>query len=121
MLAISATINDDRVIAVLGEEAAIWAIKAVEPHNDAMQRRDDLAEFRRLLRLTFNAIKAAHGEDAVVNVFPAIPVSAAVEVGRVWMPKADLPLRIYDQNRKLRGFKEALWIGMPPTPAAAAG
>jgi hypothetical protein len=35
----------------------------------------------------------------------------AVEVGRVWMPKADLLLRVYDQNRRLQGFKEALSLG----------
>ena len=53
-------------------------------------------------------IKALHGQDAVLHVFPAVPVSIAVEIGRVWMPKADLPLCIYDQNRKLNGFTKAL-------------
>jgi hypothetical protein len=38
-------------------------------------------------------------------------VSAAVEVGRVWMPKADLPLVVFDQNRTLQGFVRALEIG----------
>ena len=28
------------------------------------------------------------------------------------MPKADLPLMIYDQNRTLKGFAHALSIGM---------
>jgi hypothetical protein len=35
----------------------------------------------------------------MLNIFPAIPVSVAVEMGRVWMPKADLPLIIFDRNR----------------------
>jgi allophanate hydrolase subunit 2 len=39
-----------------------------------------------------------------------MPVSAAVELGRVWMPKADLPLVIYDQNTSLGGFVKALEI-----------
>ena len=30
--------------------------------------------------------------------------------GRVIMPKADLPIRIYDQNRQLGGFSIALEI-----------
>jgi hypothetical protein len=42
---------------------------------------------------------------------PLLPVSAAVEVGRVWMPKADLPLVVYDQNRAVNGFRQALSIG----------
>jgi hypothetical protein len=32
----------------------------------------------------------------------------AVEIGRVRMPKADLPLKVYDQNTKNGGFSEAL-------------
>jgi hypothetical protein len=111
VLGMSATINDARVTDILGPEIDIWAIEAQDPHNDVMKRRDDLAEFRRLLRRTFNLIKATHGEAATIHVFPALPVSAAVEVGRVWMPKADLPLLIYDQNRRSGGFTPALLIG----------
>lgn len=43
--------------------------------------------------------QVAHGEGATTHLFPAIPVSAAVELSRAWMPKADFPLVIYDQNR----------------------
>lgn len=111
VLALSATVTDERIFAALGPEAAIWAIEAERPHNDIMKRSADLAEFRRQLRSTFNSIKAVHGEQATIHIFPALPVSAAVEVGRVWMPKADLPLVIYDQNRKLNGFTRALDIG----------
>jgi hypothetical protein len=110
ILALSATISDVRVVNVLGPNTRIWGIEGAEPHNDLMRRPEDLAEFRRLLRSTLNDIKATHGEDTHVHVFPALPVSAAVEVGRVWMPKADLPLRVYDQNRRLGGFTEALSI-----------
>jgi hypothetical protein len=112
VLALSATVTDERIVAALGRDAVIWAIEAEQPHNDVMKRSSDLVEFRRLVRSTFNAIKAAQGECATINVFPALPVSAAVEVGRVWMPKADLPLVIYDQNRKLNGFRPALAIGV---------
>jgi hypothetical protein len=118
VLALSATVNDDRVAAVLGGDTAIWGIEADRPHNDILKRPADLAEFRRLLRSTFNAIKAVHGEQATINIFPALPVSAAVEVGRVWMPKADLPLVIYDQNRRLAGFTRTIHIGhIPSVPA----
>ncbi len=109
---LSATVTDERIFAAIGRGAVIWAIEAEQPHNDVMKRRSDLAEFRRLVRSTLNAIKAAHGERATINLFPALPVSAAVELGRVWMPKADLPLVIYDQNRKLNGFSPALAIGV---------
>jgi hypothetical protein len=120
VFALSATITDNRVTDILGADAAIWAIEAEQPHNDIMKRPADLAEFRRLARSIFNTIKARHGEQAVINIFPAMPVSAAVEVGRVWMPKADLPLVVFDQNRTLQGFVRALEIGSSGSREAAA-
>jgi hypothetical protein len=35
------------------------------------------------------------------------------------MPKAGLPLIIYDQNRNLNGFIRAVAIGKQPSPANA--
>lgn len=109
-LALSATVTDDRIRAVLGDNAAIWSLTAENPHNDIMRRPEDLVEFKRHLRRLLDRIKAVHGEKATINVFPAVPNSAAVEVGRVLMPKADLPLRIYDQNRSVGGFIPTLTI-----------
>ncbi|WP_102959715.1 SAVED domain-containing protein [Mangrovicella endophytica] len=110
-LALSATVTDDRIRAVLGDDVAIWSLTAENPHNDIMRRPEDLVEFKRHLRRLFDRIKAVHGEQATINVFPALPTSAAVEVGRVLMPKADLPLHIYDQNRSVGGFIPTLKIG----------
>ncbi|MBY3171641.1 SAVED domain-containing protein [Rhizobium laguerreae] len=109
-LALSATITDDRIRAVLGDDVAIWSLTAENPHNDIMRRPEDLVEFKRHLRRLLDRIKAVHGEKATINVFPAVPNSAAVEVGRVLMPKADLPLRIYDQNRSVGGFISTLTV-----------
>lgn len=63
--------------------------------------------------LPYNAIEVRHGERAIIDIFPALPTSAAVAVGRVWTPKADLPLVIYDRNWTLNGFLQALEIGAP--------
>lgn len=110
-LCISATINDERIRAVLDPDASIWSIETPAPHNDVMHRAEDLRAFRHVMRSVFNDIKAAHGEQAEINVFPAVPVSAAVEIGRVWMPKADLALHLFDQNRTSGGFVRRLSIG----------
>ena len=107
---ISATVTDARVTAALGLDVSIWRISAQQQHNDIVRRQDDLRQFRRTLRGVLNEIKVAHGEDAEIAVFLAVPVSVAVEIGRVWMPKADLPLVIYDQKRAAGGFVKALTI-----------
>ena len=103
-LEISAPVVDERVRSVLGPEASIWSISAMGAHNDIVRRPEDLAAFAKLFRKTLDDIKLVHGESTTVNVFPAVPVSTAVEAGRSWQPKAHPPLVIYDHNWKLGGF-----------------
>lgn len=107
VLALSATVSDERVTAVLGG-ATIWRVTVRETNNDFLRSRAQLQQFRETVRPLMDRIKARHGEGATLHVFPAAPVAVAVELGRILMPKADLPLRIYDQNRNLGGFAHAL-------------
>lgn len=109
-LALSATVNDDRITSVLGEDTAIWSITCDQPGNDIMRRKDDLGTYKQLLRDLFNRIKAYHGEGVILHVFPVVPASAAVETGRVWMPKADLAMKLYDQNRTAQAFVPTISI-----------
>jgi len=105
---LSATVDNSRITSVLGNEISIWTLTIEKPNNDFLKSREQLSMFRQQFRLLMDRIKARHGQNIVLHVFPAVPVSVAVEIGRAWMPKADLPLCIYDQNRKLNGFMKAL-------------
>ncbi len=109
-LGVSGLIEDNRITTVLGEDVSIWSLSAKNAHNDILRARDDLALWRKELRAVFEAIKDRHGSAEIIHIFPAIPVSAAVELGRVWMPKAHMPMRIYDHNRALGGFRQTLDI-----------
>ncbi|MBU0507439.1 SAVED domain-containing protein [bacterium] len=108
VLSLSATIEDARILEVLGNDTAIWRISAPTPNNDFLKSTHQLRQFREIGRRLFDLIKMTHREKSVIHVFPAAPVSVAIEIGRVWMPKADLPLRVYDQNRKRGGFVKAI-------------
>lgn len=110
-LEVSSNISDERIKTILGDDASIWSLYADKPHNDCMRYREDLQVFRTNARKVLADIKTTHGEGSVINVFPAVPVSVAVEFGRIWMPKADLPLRIYDQSRVDNGFAHRLSMG----------
>lgn len=99
-LPISASISDERIYASVGADAAIWSLGVSDAHNDCIRRPDDIGVFRRRLRQLMNAIKLQHGENCEIKLFPAVPVSIAVEIGRIWMPKADLPLQIFDQSKQ---------------------
>ena len=109
-LELSATITDNRVEEALGEDCDVWSISHSSPDNDYLQSHLHLQDFRKQMRVVFDRIKAQHGEGATIHVFPAMPVSTAIELGRVWMPKADLPMILYDQNRKNGGFFRTLTI-----------
>jgi len=107
---LSATVTDERITELLGNECDIWSVYHDNPNNDYIRGKDNLQDFRKVMRSAFDRIKAKHGQNAELHIFPAMPVSTAVELGRVWMPKADLPMVIYDQNYKAGGFYKALTI-----------
>jgi SMODS-associated and fused to various effectors sensor domain len=111
VLSLSATIVDERIFSVLKDEHSIWKLTLTNPGNDFMKSREQLSVFRKVFRELLDEIKALHGQSTCIHIFPAVPVSVAVEIGRVWSPKADVPLVVYDQNRKAGGFTPALTIG----------
>jgi len=63
------------------------------------------------MRELFNKIKLIHGQESIIHIFPAASISIAVELGRVWMPKADLPMYLYDENNNNGRFQFAFSIG----------
>lgn len=110
VLSISATITRDRIDRVLGGDACIWSVTTSAPHNDVVKSTATLGAFRATLRPILDRIKAAHGHRTTLHVFPALPVSLAVELGRVRMPKADMPWLLYDELSSLGGFIPAFTI-----------
>ncbi len=108
VLGISANIDPARVMAVLGDDVSIWTVRAAGAHNDILKTRGTLGAFRELMRRVYRDIKDAHGDKAEINIFPAMPVAMSVEVGRVWMPKADLPLIVWDEHKGVGGFHKRL-------------
>lgn len=120
VFSLSGTIERERVDAALGCPASIWAVTVPKPHNDIVTTPAQLRAFRRLMRRLLDDIKTAHGQDTTLHVFPAMPVSLAVELGRVRMPKAEMPWRLWDHLGD-RGFLPAIdLMGTNPTPAEAA-
>jgi SMODS-associated and fused to various effectors sensor domain len=110
VLALSATVTADRIASVVASNVSIWTVTVPTPSNDLMKSRDQLSQLRSLLRNLLDRIKAAHGQTTCLHVFPAASVSAAVEFGRIRMPKADMPWLIYDQVNVRGGFIPTLSI-----------
>ena len=110
IIGLSATVDFSRALAVL-PGAPVYRLSIDEPRRDCIGTREDLARLRAATRSIFNTISQRHGRGARIHLFPAVPVSAAVEIGRVWMPKADLPINIYDEHRDKGGFHACHQIG----------
>jgi SMODS-associated and fused to various effectors sensor domain/HNH endonuclease len=110
-LSLSAKINTERIESVMTGKTAIWEVTIDECHNDFLRSEAQLSMFREVVRKLMVTIKAAHPTAVELKVFPAMPASCAVELGRVRMPKADLPWVIYDQNNTHQRFIETLIIG----------
>jgi hypothetical protein len=109
VIGISATIAPERVQRI-DPKFRLWHLRVPKPHNDILRSRGQLKEFRETVRSLLNRIKERHGPSAVVSIFPAMPVATAVELGRVRMPKADLPWRLFDEIPAKGGFVHALDI-----------
>jgi len=110
VLSLSATITEDRILPVLGDDASLWTLAITTPNNDFLKSRRQLQQFRETVRPLLDRIKAVHGQKTPLHIFPAVPVSVAVELGRVRTPKADQPWIIYDQVNARGGFVRAITI-----------
>lgn len=110
VLSLSADINTEDVYKTLGKNISVWHVRAETPNYDCIVTLEELGLFRNIMRETLNKIKKCHGADNVIHTFAAIPISAAIEVGRVWMPRADLPMQTYNRLPN-RNFQKALLIG----------
>lgn len=112
LVSLSDEIAHNRATSIIGSEASIWEITVPSNflHNDFLRSPAQLAEFGQTVRKVMVSMKRKHGQSTPIHVFPAMPVSCAIEMGRARMPKAEMPWIIYDQNNKAKSFIKALEI-----------
>ena len=103
IFSLSATAISERVRMRYSNGASIWELTAEKPTNALLRSADQLVEFRKLARTVLDEINASTRERSI-NVFMAMPVACAVELGRVWMPKADKHLVLFDLNKSVGEF-----------------
>jgi len=108
ILSLSDHVSHQRITRVIGEEVSIWEITMETPNNDFMQAKQQLSLFRQRLRELIVDIKRVHGESTPLHIFPVMPISCAIELGRVRMPKADMPWLIYDHDIETQEFVKAI-------------
>lgn len=113
VISLSDKILHDRITSVLDYDVSIWELTVADAfcHNDMMRHTLQLSQFRSTLRGLIRDIKQKHSHSTPLRIFPAMPVSCSIELGRIRMPKADMPWIIYDQNTKMNRFIKTFTIG----------
>lgn len=111
LFSLSDRIDKDRILRAVGTAVSIWEVTGTDCHNDFLRSEAQLVEFRQVIRKMFVDLRSAHPSATEILIFPVMPAACAVELGRVRMPKADLPWVIFDQNNKRDGFVRWLTIG----------
>ena len=111
ILSLSAKVSPERVTSILGAGITIWELSIDDPNNDFLKTPRQLSDFRKACRRLMVAISEKHGIETELSIFPAMPVACAVDLGRIRMPKAEMPWMIYDQNNDCGAFVPAIRIG----------
>lgn len=108
---LSATVMDDRITSVLGEDTSIFHITLDDPSRTFVASESIQTKFVSTFRIAMEYIKNIRPAPAEIHVFPVMPASLVVRAGMDYMPKADLPVILYEQANPSEGFFEALTVG----------
>ena len=96
VLSLSDTISN-RIQSLYKDKASIWELTVENPNMDMMRTKAQQEEFCSIMRELLSKMSKSPEFDTI-NVHMAIPVACAVELGRVWMPKAHYSLRLFDYS-----------------------
>lgn len=96
VLSLSDTILE-RIQSLYGDKASIWELTVENPNMDMMRTKAQQEKFCSIMRELLSKMSKNPDFDTI-NVHMAIPVAGAVELGRVWMPKAHKSLRLFDYD-----------------------
>ena len=108
---LSAAIMDDRITSVLGDDVTIIHLTIDNPNREFVKTQEVQNDFVRCFREAMEMIKNLRPAPETIHLFPAMPNSLAVRAGMDYMPKADLPLLLYEQANAHEGFFDTIQIG----------
>lgn len=91
-------------------DAPSYEIEIEEPNPEFLLYRSRLNKFRVMYRQVLSEIRACHGSDCVIHLFPAVPAPIAVLCGKELLPKSDPSVLVYDHDRAKGGFTPILTV-----------
>ncbi|MEA4820767.1 MAG: SAVED domain-containing protein, partial [Erysipelotrichales bacterium] len=95
VIALSSDISIDRIP---GEYSIIYKIHTDNMTVDCIENKESLRNFWKCYQTVCDEIINKYGKEVDVGLFPAIPVSAAFEIGRRYMRGVYPVITLYDNN-----------------------
>lgn len=109
-LAISDVIEWDKYKNLVSGDCSIYQITVSEPSPHFLKSKKQLEIFSYEYRKLLNKIQAKHGKNCKINILPAVPISIAVECGRVILPTKDPEIYACEYHSDRGGFQAVLQI-----------
>lgn len=111
-VSISGSVDIDAVVREVGEGATIYQIGLAEGREGAevICSQESVDNFTRAWRDLLAKVEADHPAVRSIDVFPAVPVVAAVAMGRALMRAGHPGLRIYDLSHRSGCYEYALEV-----------
>jgi SMODS-associated and fused to various effectors sensor domain len=96
---LSGTVQVNHLPREIVEDASIYAITPIgtDPNPSIMVARESLSNFAATYRAFLARLEIDHPDASVINVVPAVPLTAAIELGRARMKSKHPALRVYDR------------------------
>ena len=108
-LALSDTIEKDKYVNFVDDTFSIYQITIDDPSPHFLKNPKQLEHFSYEYRKLLNQVQVTHGHRCKIYILPAVPISIAVECGRVLLPTKDPEIfacEYYDTE----GFRKVLKI-----------
>ncbi len=112
LIDLSGTIQRQELPPHIDDSYSVYALSPAapsEPHPSLISSPSVLLNFEYAVRAFLAAVEADHGKVERVDLFAAIPLSAAISLGRVLMPHISLSWAVFDRDEQRRFF-EALEV-----------
>lgn len=110
VVSLSASISRARIAEAVPAPHSVWEIALPDPSPHFLAAKVQLTEFGKVIRKVVDDVRLSCPTASEILVFPAMPAACSVEMGRIRLPKADLPWRFFDQNNTHNRFIEAITI-----------
>ncbi len=109
-LALSDYLKEEKYSTLLKDNYSVYQITIKEPTPHFIKSKRQLELFSYEYRKLLNKIQTKHGANCTILILPAVPVSIAIECGRVLLPTKDSKIYVCEYYKDKGGYKKVLKI-----------